>query len=205
MTRLSALAVRQPSLSAFPSLVPVEKVNAMNNVILAFGEEIPTYCPEEVSGFALLFTFNGLPEWAMNNIHECYGQAKSLARLSKTPEWMAHSPMAPAYTEFSRWGGPHLAAAADAAASPPDKLLLALVVDRVEDRVRPELMEFLNYCQDRALLAKRAGVPEEEFSLPLSQWQAFRRARMAPSRLASFRANGSYLPHQVLSSRFQIR
>lgn len=208
MSRLSALAVRQPSPSEFSPVVSSfassEKIDAMNHVILTFNQEIPTYCQEEVRGFAMLYVSNGLPDWALEGIRDCCNQAESLARLSGTPEWMAHSPMAPAYQEFSHWGNPYLTAPSDSDLSPPEKLLLALVVDRVEDQVRPELVEFLDYCQTRSLMARRAGVPEDEFFLPVSQWHALRRAQLGPARLSSFRTGKSYLPHHVMSSRFHI-
>lgn len=205
MTRLSALAARQPSSSYFPPMVPSEKVDAMNRVIMAFGREIPIYCQEEVTGFAILFVSNALPKWALRSIQDRCSQAKSLVRLSTTPEWMAQSPMAPAYLEFFRWGGPHLASSPGLDIPPPEKLLMALMIDRVEDRVRPELIEFLDYCQDRTLLARRAGVPEEDFSLPVSDWYAFRRARASHTRLSSSQAHRPYLPLHALPSRFQIR
>lgn len=201
MNRLASLIPRGVE-STSPSFVEPIDVSDLNQIVISFNPHFQPFSVWQINELACLFVSRKMPEWTLDCVHSRCRQANELARMGSVPSWPLDKRLEKPVRQFSQW----LAAKAPAFRfpNPPDGCVpTALVMECVEDRVKDEFSDFMDYWNLRVVLADRAGVDAQSYRFSIQDWFS---ARCYQRRLRTGKGSfvrGAYLAPQP--HRFSVR
>lgn len=172
MNRLASLIPREVEPTSPPFVEPVD-VNDLNQIVVSFNPQFPRFSVWQMNELACLFLSRQMPQWTLDCVHFRCRQAHELARMGSVPSWPLDKRLEHPVRQFSQW----LAAKAPSFRfpNPPDGCVpTALVMECVEDRVKDEFSDFMDYWNLRVVLANRAGVDAQSYRFSIQDWVAVR-------------------------------